>query len=296
MSANLLNFRIFVHLIHRKSKMTFLKYQGAGNDFLIADNTDGAITLDTASIQALCDRHYGFGSDGLMLLERSDKADFRMTFYNPDGSGGMMCGNGGRCIAAFAARVLGKREFVFEAADGMHQAKVTDADESLSRCTVTLKMTDVRIVERMESEQGWFLDTGTRHFVKLCKEPVRGMDIIPEGRRLRHSPLFAPQGTNVNFAFRHGKTIDVRTFEKGVEDETYACGTGIVASAIASWHESPAVSDLGTNVHFEVNAKKDRLSVDFIPLDGKDGIRAAQVWLTGPATLVGSVTAAETLL
>lgn len=288
--------------------MELYKYQGAGNDFLIADNRDGAILhgeaaaygcgdmmLSPARIAELCDRRYGIGADGLMLLENADDADFRMVYYNSDGSGGMMCGNGGRCIVAFADR-CGTDGLDFIAADGPHSAMILS--RSGKSCTVRLKMKDVRgIYTRGEDGLGgYFLDTGTRHFVRQVGT-LSEYDVFSEGRRIRYREEFAPIGTNVNFVEPYDGLLHVRTYEKGVEDETFACGTGITASAIAMWHDVAAHPERGSQyngvfrtaesgrIHVDVKALRDYLSVDFISAD--DG--ADDVWLTGPAVYVGKI-------
>lgn len=278
--------------------MKFYKYQGAGNDFLIADNRDGSISLTTEQIASLCDRRYGIGADGLMLLEspaaEDGPMDFRMTYYNSDGSGGMMCGNGGRCIVAFAAD-MGIKDFRFIAADGYHVANLL-ADDGRTK-TVRLQMKDVCSYEhydRLEGvevpSEGYFLDTGTRHFVRIV-DGLDGYDVVGEGRAIRYGAVqLLPVGANVNFIEpSEGGVLKVRTYEKGVEDETYACGTGIVASCIAAYKAGiePTVTE-GEAVRYDVRAKRDPLSVEFRPLDPAYGI-AADVYLTGPATYVAEV-------
>ena len=263
--------------------MKLYKYHGAGNDFLIADNREGCISLSEADVAALCHRHYGIGADGLMLLEMAEKPySFRMVYYNSDGSGGMMCGNGGRCIAAFAHR-LGISVSDFVAADGPHSAEILSADGNVA--VVRLKMGDVHgiSVYGLPDLKGNFLDTGTRHFVCPVTD-IDNADVDAEGRRLRHHPAFAPVGANVNFIEPSGEILRVRTFEKGVEAETCACGTGIVASAIAWWH-SLGTRRFGEPVHVDVRALHDTLAVDFTPV--ADG--AMDVWLTGPATFVAEI-------
>lgn len=312
--------------------MELYKYQGAGNDFLIADNRDSHITVEDGClvffeedaaggnmaerrlrISDICDRRYGVGADGLMLLESSSEdrlpdgfyPDFRMVYFNSDGSGGMMCGNGGRCIVAFAAD-CGITHFDFIAADGPHSADVL-VDRGKSK-TVRLKMKDVDGISHLLG--GCFLDTGTRHFVKQVSG-LSSYDVVGEGRPLRYRPEFAPVGTNVNFIEPSGDVLNVRTYEKGVEDETFACGTGITASAIVYRHllslsdqsaekicQSRAAAEsscqLGGNgpvsktaerVNVRIHALRDRLSVDFIPTP----TGAQDVWLTGPATFVCKV-------
>lgn len=285
--------------------MTFYKYNGAGNDFLVADNRDGGIRLDAKFVSEICDRHYGVGADGVMLLGKGPEGyDFSMDYYNSDGSGGMMCGNGGRCIVAFAAFAGLKPsgadgEWSFVAADGPHRAHILSGDG-----TVRLKMSDISIARRYEElsaapeVRGWFIDTGTRHFVTFTGGIPDAGQVEREGRRLRHCAEFAPEGANINFV-QAGDVLNVRTFEKGVEAETCACGTGIVASAAASWLEGvktlsppetpagqssgmqmPAKSPetlapgqnpdakwrKGFSVHYDVHALNDTLAVDFTAL------------------------------
>ena len=286
--------------------MKFYKYQGAGNDFLIADNRGAAITEKegvlysseggsewSMSIADLCDRRYGIGADGLMLLESGEDCDFRMTYFNSDGSGGMMCGNGGRCIVAFAAD-LGITHFDFYAADGFHSAEIL-ASEAKSK-SVRLKMKDVSGLLRYETlsnvrvdSKGCFLDTGTRHYVRFVDE-LDEYDIVSEGRDIRYNaPELQPIGANVNFVQPSSGVLKVRTYEKGVEDETFACGTGIVASCIAAYCEGVTPTYIYNEcgrVKYDVQAKRDPLSVDFIPEGSKT---FSDVWLTGPAVYVAEI-------
>lgn len=272
--------------------MKFYKYQGAGNDFLIADNRDGAVQLSQQQIAALCDRRYGVGADGLMLLESGEGYDFRMVYYNSDGSGGMMCGNGGRCIVAFAAD-CGISHFDFDAADGFHTAEILSVDGPAK--TVRLKMKDVQEYSRYGSltgasveSDGYFLDTGTRHYVRFVKG-LEEYDIVNEGRDIRYNAVeLQPVGANVNFVEPTDGGIKVRTYEKGVEDETFACGTGIVASVLASYVNGiqPSSVESDGRIRYAVKAKRDDLSVDFIP--GTEGL-AKDIWLTGPATYVAEI-------
>ena len=272
--------------------MKLYKYQGAGNDFLIADNRDGSVQLTTAQIAALCDRRYGVGADGLMLLESSNEYDFRMVYYNSDGSGGMMCGNGGRCIVAFAAD-MGLNHFDFDAADGFHTAQILAADVNTK--TVRLKMKDVQECKRYDSltgpcaaSEGYFLDTGTRHYVRFVSG-LESYDIVNEGRDIRYNAAeLQPIGANVNYVEPFDGGIKVRTYEKGVEDETFACGTGIVASCVAAYKAGCAPSEIMSDgrIKYNVKAKRDALSVDFIP---SADVVAEDVWLTGPATYVAQV-------
>lgn len=271
-------------------QMDLYKYQGAGNDFLIADNRDGAIALTAQQVAKLCDRRYGIGADGLMLLESSEDYDFRMVYYNSDGSGGMMCGNGGRCIVAFAAD-RGLKHFDFDAADGFHTAQILEDRSGVK--IVRLKMKDVHGYEQYESltgvnvqSGGYFLDTGTRHYVRFVSG-LEEYDVVAEGRDIRYNAKdLQPVGANVNFVEPCDGGIKVRTYEKGVEDETFACGTGIVASCLASYVHGlkPTARCQDGRVRYDVRAKRDGLSVDFIP----DQL-AKDVWLTGPATYVAQI-------
>lgn len=280
--------------------MTFYKYHGAGNDFLVADGRSSRIDLSSDGIAALCDRHTGFGADGVMILSESEGHDFRMDYYNSDGSGGMMCGNGGRCIVAFAAD-LGFRSFDFEAPDGPHSAELLSGEAgpfSHEARIVRLKMKDVSSAAAYENGPGGepdlFLDTGTRHVVRFV-DKVNDIDVVGEGRVLRYSPDFAPVGANVNFVQVNADgSITVRTYEKGVEDETLACGTGIVASAMATWFAHKR-HEQGKIVSIPVHARISDLSVSFRPSDvacessAPASFSASAVYLTGPAVFVGKV-------
>lgn len=282
--------------------MTFYKYHGAGNDFLVADGRSSRIDLTSDGIAALCDRHTGFGADGVMILSESEGHDFRMDYYNSDGSGGMMCGNGGRCIVAFAAD-LGYTSFDFEAPDGPHSAELLSGEArpfSHEARIVRLKMKDVSSAAAYENRPGGepdlFLDTGTRHVVRFV-DKVNDIDVVGEGRVLRYSPDFAPVGANVNFVQVNADgSITVRTYEKGVEDETLACGTGIVASAMATWFAHKR-HEQGKIVSIPVHARISDLSVSFRPSDvacessAPASFSASAVYLTGPAVFVGKVIA-----
>ena len=269
----------------------FYKYHGAGNDFLLADNRDGRLSLSTSQIRHICDRHTGFGADGVMLLERSETKDFRMVFYNPDGSGGMMCGNGGRCIVAFAAAmgvVSGKFPVEFEAPDGNHTAVLLSQSKKPVRI-IRLKMSDVSGILPCPEDNALFLDTGTRHLVRF----VTGLKDYPvreEGRRLRLDTRFAPEGTNVDFVEPDSTVLKVRTFEKGVEDETLACGTGIVATALAAYcHGIQGNALPDGRVSYDIDAAISSLKVDFIPEGSGPDFKVSDIWLTGPAEFVGTM-------
>lgn len=211
------------------------KYEGAGNDFLLVDLRAGGLELTPAFVAALCDRRRGIGADGMMALEADDTADCRMRFFNSDGSRAAMCGNGSRCFALFACHVGAAAERMsFRADDGVHEAEVAMHDADTADVMLTLR--DVGRVERVG--EGWFLDTGVPHLVV----PTAGLDregLMDEGRRLRST--FRPEqgGANVDFAsVSDDGTLSIRTYERGVEGETFACGTGAVASAIAMYESS----------------------------------------------------------
>lgn len=265
------------------TKIQFSKYQGTGNDFILIDNRDGAFDGDDHHlISALCHRRFGVGADGLMLLESSKKNSFTMRYFNSDGGEATMCGNGGRCLAAFAAHrgVVSENEyFSFDAVDGVHEAYV-DGE------MVSLKMINVPGYE--EKEDGLFLDTGSPHFIKFVDNP-ESIDVYKEGRFWRNHDVFAPGGTNVNFVGKPvGREVSMRTFERGVEDETWSCGTGAVASAIATYIRSGE----GNSYHMKVPGGKLTVSFDVVKSGGFEN-----VWLKGPAKYVfaGQIDAGVTL-
>ena len=257
---------------------TIHHFSGAGNDFVVIDGREGDVSAfrEVPRIQALCKQHK---TDGLMILGSGDaEVDFTMEFYNPDGSGGMMCGNGGRCIVAFAD-YLGIRPaagdvFLFRAPDGLHTGEILARPED-GLWEVRIKMIDVQGITPMLG--GYFLNTGTRHFVKFVPD-VEQVDIDTEGKALRWNEAFAPVGTNVNFVHVAPDGLHVRTFEKGVEGETLACGTGLTASAIAAF-----AAGVIPDADVRLRARQDWLSVNFTP--GADE-KFTDVYLTGPARLV----------
>ncbi len=252
-------------------KNKFYKYQGTGNDFVLIDNRDLHFdSSDEELIESICHRRFGVGADGLMLLENSKSTAFTMRYYNSDGRESTMCGNGGRCIAAFAVHLAVapmNSLFSFEAIDGQHDAIVNDE-------MVTLKMADVEDVKIMD--EGLFLDTGSPHFIVFVENPQE-TDVFRDGEYWRNHDWFAPEGTNVNFVgpISNGK-IEMRTFERGVEDETWSCGTGAVAAAIAS-----AVRQ-GKDDSFVMHVPGGELMVNF----NWQGNKFTDVWLKGPAKYV----------
>jgi diaminopimelate epimerase len=247
----------------------FNKYQGAGNDFIIIDNREGTFNSDNSGlINKLCDRRFGIGADGLILICSSREYDFEMKYYNSDGLEGSMCGNGGRCSSDFSIRTgIAGKNLVFKAIDGVHKAL---SEQGIIR----LQMNDVHDPAIVKGN--YFINTGSPHYI-IFKENVKDVDVNEEGKIIRWSEDFAPGGTNVNFVETEQNGIYVRTFERGVEEETLSCGTGVTASAIASVLSG----------HFDTNPVSVRtrggnLSVSF-KVSGK---AITDIWLSGPATFV----------
>lgn len=209
-------------------EINFVKYQGTGNDFVIIDNRNRQIKKEDQELfRKLCDRKFGVGADGVMLLQDHPAFDFEMLYYNADGREASMCGNGGRCLTAFASSlgIIGK-ETNFLAVDGPHYAKI-------SANLVSLRMSDVKIENIKEEEGNYILNTGSPHYVTFRKG-VREMDVFTEGRNIRYSEPFKKAGINVNFVEEESGYYFVRTYERGVEDETLSCGTGVTAVALSA--------------------------------------------------------------
>lgn len=252
-------------------KVTFYKYQGTGNDFVMIDNRQLTFPKnDTKLVAYLCDRRFGIGADGLILLENDESTDFRMVYYNSDGNESSMCGNGGRCIVAFAKELhLINDQTTFIATDGLHHATIA------ANGIVSLQMKDVDTVEQHENHV--FLNTGSPHHVELVDD-LKIFDVRNEGARIRYSDLYGKTGSNVNFVAQTGTDkFSVRTYERGVEDETLSCGTGVTAVAIAM---KATGKTTGSVIELEVEGGK--LEVSF---QEKNGF-FTQVFLKGPATRV----------
>ncbi len=249
--------------------INFFKYQGTGNDFVILDNRTNTFPKENNSLVAsLCDRHFGVGADGLILLENDDSSDFKMVYYNADGNESTMCGNGGRCIVAFAKKLnLFENKTTFVAVDGLHHAEV-DGD------IVSLQMIDVDSVKVME--EAIFADTGSPHHVEIV-DALDNYPVFEKGRKIRNE-VYGKEGSNVNFVEQMNEdTFRIRTYERGVEDETLACGTGVTAAAIAM-HKTQKTSSNQVNLLVEGG----KLQVSF---DVEDN-RYTNVVLSGPAQLV----------
>ncbi|MDN6280972.1 MAG: diaminopimelate epimerase [Psychroflexus sp.] len=253
-------------------KINFTKYQGAGNDFVIIDARDLEIKFDINLVQFLCDRRFGVGADGLLLLKRSgqEHVDFKMTYYNADGNESTMCGNGGRCIVAFAKRLgLIKESCVFEAIDGLHEA-FFEAE------LVQLKMTDVRGI--IQDKDFTYLDTGSPHHIEYV-DAVETVDVKERGAEIRYADTYkSQQGTNVNFVQLKNQQLFIRTYERGVEAETLACGTGVTAAAIAGFYKYESLPR-----PIQVRAMGGELSVNFTVVDAN---HVKDIWLKGPAEFV----------
>ena len=253
--------------------MIFYKYQGTGNDFVIIDNRTLFFQKENIGlINHLCDRRFGIGGDGLILLENCPKTDFRMIYYNADGNQSTMCGNGGRCIVAFAKKLeIIKNKTSFMAIDGLHNATIDDLG------IVSLQMKDVTDI-KIEKDYV-FLETGSPHHVTLV-ENLKDYDVFTNGVQIRHSDLYGKSGSNVNFVSQiSDNEFNIRTYERGVEDETLSCGTGATATAIAM----NAIGKTNAN-NVIINVQGGNLEISFDKIDNK----YKNVFLKGKAEFVFS--------
>lgn len=257
-------------------KIAFQKYQGAGNDFVMIDQRENCFLTreNTDIIEKLCNRRFGIGADGLILLEKGqNEADFEMVYFNADGREGSMCGNGGRCTVAFAFNLgaIGNNT-VFDAVDGAHLARVTRPD------WVELQMIDV---EQVEIGQDYYLmNTGSPHFVVFV-EDINDINVYEAGREIRYSERFRTEGVNVNFVqVLSDEHIFVATYERGVEDETLACGTGVTAAAIAYFLKAAKTNKV------KITTKGGNLGVHFDAVIQDEKVRFSNVWLSGGANKV----------
>ena len=246
----------------------FYKYQGTGNDFIMIDDREKEFDLtDNDLIAALCERRMGIGADGLILLREHDTLDFEMIYFNSDGKQSSMCGNGGRCIIAFAQMLeMTESETTFMAIDGEHKGRLMDDG-------IYLQMQDVKEIEGVGD--GLVLNTGSPHYIEMVDE-LDYIDIEKEGRKIRNSAPFKKDGINVNFVL-DATELQVRTFERGVEAETLSCGTGVVATAIAMHYANCIEETL-----VSVKTKGGELTVSFEEFNG--GYR--NIWLSGEASMV----------
>jgi diaminopimelate epimerase len=251
-------------------QIEFYKYQGTGNDFILVDNRHKQLSFTTEQINFLCHRRFGIGADGLILLELEPGFDFKMVYYNSDGNQSSMCGNGGRCITAFAKKLgLVEDRAKFIAIDGPHESNI-DGE------MVSLKMQDVKDIEL--GDDYFYLNTGSPHYVKVVKD-VEHFDVFNEGKTIRYDDRFKEEGTNVNFIEKLDNELFVRTYERGVEDETFSCGTGVTASALVAAMKGMAT---GKNSCL-IKTLGGTLEVTFEKVLEKNFYN---IWLKGPALMV----------
>ncbi len=253
----------------------FRKYQATGNDFVMLDNRANLLTLLPETVAMLCNRRLGIGADGLIMIENHPEANFAMRYFNRDGKEATFCGNGGRAVAAFATALgITGEPLAFVASDGLHHASVLKSAHP--EYLVELGMSDVQV------ENSELIDTGSPHHIVPVSDPVV-IDVIREGRRLRNDPRFSPGGCNVNFAGTTEEGIVIRTYERGVEEETLSCGTGATASAI--YYSLNAPDGLHT---VPVQTRGGKLTLTFL----KHGNHFSEIRLTGTATEVytGNIT------
>lgn len=249
----------------------FSKYQGAGNDFILIDHRESELkNIENKLVAQLCDRRFGIGADGLMFLTNHDNYDFEMVYYNADGKIGSMCGNGGRCIVAFA-KSLGIIDFEtdFLAVDGPHYAKISTEGN-----WVELQMIDVDSINK--DGNAFVLNTGSPHYVAQV-DYLASLDVFKAGKEIRNNDTYKANGINVNFVEQKSDHLFVRTFERGVEDETYACGTGVTAVAMAmAQQKAPGY------IETPIKVLGGKLQVNF----NYDGNKFTNVFLCGPAEKV----------
>jgi len=253
-------------------KIQFYKYQGAGNDFILIDNRKNTVNHQNPGLIArLCDRRFGIGGDGMMFLQNREGYDFEMVYYNADGQPSSMCGNGGRCIVAFG-KFLGivDTETNFLAVDGPHYAKISAEGD-----WVSLQMIDVDTISL--DDDAYVLNTGSPHYVKLVNG-LKEKDVYTEGYAIRNNDTYKAKGINVNFVEPAGAGYFVRTFERGVEDETYACGTGVTAVALAMAKHRQQTGHITTPI--KVLGGDLKIRFDY------DGQKYTDIFLEGPAVKV----------
>lgn len=254
-------------------QINFFKYEGAGNDFILVDNRNGDFPLsdNPELIKKLCDRHFGIGADGLIVLQLKEGFDFEMIYYNADGYPGSMCGNGARCITAFAKHLeLIKNDTNFLAVDGPHYARISENGD-----LVSLQMIDVKDISN--DGEAFILNTGSPHYV-LSVTDLEKKDVFTEGKAIRYNKKYNAEGINVNFVEDMGDHYYVRTYERGVENETYACGTGVTGVALAMAKKKKQSGAIQTSL----TVPGGKLGVSF----EYDGSTFSKIFLEGPATFV----------
>lgn len=253
-------------------RIKFYKYQGAGNDFIIVDNRDLSFNHHQPQvIERLCDRRFGIGADGMMFLQNVTGFDFEMVYYNSDGQPSSMCGNGGRCIVAFANYLkIFNSETNFLAVDGPHYAKISDSGD-----WVSLQMIEVDVVTK--DGEDYVLNTGSPHFIRL-EDNIATKNVAVEGKAIRYSETYKNEGINVNFVEEMPDHLFVRTYERGVEDETFACGTGVTAAALAVAKHKNSIG----NISQPIKVLGGNLNINF----SYDGTKFSDIFLEGPAVKV----------
>ena len=247
------------------NRINFSKYQGTGNDFVIIR---GIKALSEEQIHRLCDRHWGIGADGVILINESSHYDFDMRYYNSDGSESF-CGNGSRCAVRYAHHhgIVGE-QCTFHTTDGEHHAKLTPEQ-------ITISLADVASIEKIGDD--YIINTGSPHFIRFMDE-ISELDMPEFGRSIRYSPPFSKEGINVNAVKVNGSKIAMRTYERGVEDETLSCGSGVTAVALAYTHQA----GLNGQQQVQINTQGGRLTVDL----SAEGEHFYDIYLSGPATFV----------
>jgi len=250
----------------------FIKYQGAGNDFIMVDNRDLKIDHHHPNLIAkLCDRRFGIGGDGIMFLELIDGYDFKMVYYNSDGQPSSMCGNGGRCMVAFAKQLgMIENKTTFLAVDGPHYAEISG-----EKNWVSLQMIDVKTINK--DGEDYVINTGSPHYIKFDSN-VANKNVFEEGKAIRNNITYKSEGINVNFVEDKNDYLFVRTYERGVEDETYACGTGVTAVALAN---AIAKNLIGKN-ETKIKVLGGNLNIKY----NYDGETFTDIFLEGPAKFV----------
>ncbi len=256
-------------------KTQFYKYQGTGNDFILIDNRQTLFNADNNLISKLCNRRFGIGADGLILLNNKPGYDFEMVYFNSDGKMSTMCGNGGRCVVAFANSLgIIINEAKFTASDGEHIAKIINSEND--KRIISLQMKDVEEIK--VNKDNIIMNTGSPHYIKFAKR-VEQLNVVKQGSKIRNSIEYLLDGINVNFVYKEKDSLFVRTYERGVEDETLSCGTGVVASALAF-----AIKNKKSISSIKVRTLGGNLNVSF----QKVGSKFYDIWLEGPVTLVYS--------
>jgi diaminopimelate epimerase len=249
--------------------LQFYKYHGTGNDFVILDNREGNIQLSMEQVAFLCDRHFGIGADGLMLLNKHERYDFEMVYYNADGAPGTMCGNGGRCLTKFAFdKGIHANTYHFTSSDGEHEAIID------KNGWIHLKMIDVHEISKLN--EATVLNTGSPHYIKQVSG-LSNYDVFFEGKKIRYNETYNKVGINVNFVEWNDNELFVRTYERGVENETFSCGTGVTAAAIAMSTDTIGAQET------KIRTLGGSLLIKFNKVDAQ---HYNNVWLCGPASFV----------